>query len=213
MVRINRQLHRSMDTIYHALQKHSSNSLKVFIDRDARAGTFIDWSLFCGFGCPIPRFQELKLVVLQVRDIHQLLAGNRPKGAAPCPTAPRTLSCENASLASHHHDIWQHLSLQYAFFCDCDCVLVEVDRGCGQMMNKSLWTFATQHFLNEAHRFAQRVGNLRYFIVGNSMDGYSGIQKFMEHWKTAEGRIRWTYRTLEKEACKQVLLERGFELV
>jgi hypothetical protein len=92
-----------MDTIYKALQEHSSNSLKVFIDRDARAGTFIDWSSL--YGRPIARFPELKLLVLQVRDIHQLLAGNQPKGAAWCPIPPQKLSWENASQASHHHDI------------------------------------------------------------------------------------------------------------
>src|SRR5271154_2906214 len=51
-------------------------------------------------------------------------------------------------------------------------------------------------FLYEARHLAKRVGNSRYFIVGNSMDGYSGIQRFMEHWKTPEGRIRWAFREL-----------------
>jgi len=211
MLQINRRLHWSMTTIYQALHQHSSNSLKVFIDRDARAGTFMDWSSF--YGCPIPPFRGLKLVVLQVRDIHQLLVDNRPKREAGCPVPLGKLSWENAFHASHRHYIWRHLSLQYAFFCECDCVLVEIDRGSGQMVDRSLWTFATRRFLNEARRFAKRVGNLRYFIVGNPMDGYSGIQKFMEHWNTPEGGIRWAFRDLEKETCKRVLLERGFELV
>ena len=209
MMQINRRLHRSMTTIYQALQQHSSNSLKVFIDRNARADTFMDWSSFYS-GCPISRFRELKLVVLQVRDINQLVVDNRGAG---CPVPLRKLSWENAFHASHHHSIWRHLSLQYGFFCDCDCVLVEIDRECRQMVDRSLWTFATQHFLHEARHYAKRVGNLRYFIVGNSMGGYSGIQKFMEHWKTPEGRIRWAFRELEKETCKRVLLEQGYELL
>jgi hypothetical protein len=67
-------------------------------------------------------------------------------------------------------------------------------------------------FLDYTYRLVRKVGTFRYFFVGNSMDGYSGIEEVMEHWTTPEGRIHWAYIDLENETCKRILLERRFAL-
>lgn len=118
-------------------------------------------------------------------------------------------------LSIHHHSIWRYLSFQYAFFCECDCVVVETGpQGCGDEVYTALWDTATKMFLNDAQLAVSKEGNLRYFIVGNSIDGYNGIERDMGigSWRDQSGMTRWAYRHVERDHCKRVLAERCFAL-
>ena len=42
---------------------------------------------------------------------------------------------------------------------------------------EGVWQFASERILNQSYLLLGKVGTLRYFVVGNNVDGYSGIER------------------------------------
>jgi hypothetical protein len=209
MKKTNEPQNWTLQCIYNALREFSLKSLKVFLDSDPRTEIFNDLDPYHSLARRLPSFPRMKLLVLTVKNIHELLDEKQPTDHQYCSLA----TARSLSGSKHHHSVWRYLSDRYASFYGCDCVVVETgSHGRGDEVYKPFWELATEMLLDYTYRLVKKVGAFRYFIVGNSMDGYSGIEKVMEHWITPEGRIHWAYRKLEKETCKGVLLERGFAL-
>jgi hypothetical protein len=212
----NRNLFLSMGTIYDALSQFSSKTLQVFLDRDSRSDTFVDKSwVYAGTSRPPapPPFRQMKLLILRVKDLSDLMRRDHPADDKFC-SASIEIPCVGSSpLSVHHHSLWRYLSFQYAYFCESDCVVVETDPvGFRNDVTTLLWDSAASRFFNEAQYVARRMGNLRYFVVGNQSDGYSGIERDMAiSWQRNHlGVISWAYKPLETDCCVRLLVERGF---
>lgn len=210
----NRNLCLTMETIYDALRRYSRKSLQGFLRHELCSGVFVDRSwVYSEFPRPPtpPPFLRLKLLVLRVNDLDELMREDYRHEDELCPTTleiPRLLP---SPLAMHHHNIWQYLSFQYAFFCECECLVVETRvAGRRSAMPVSLWESATTRFLTEAQFASERMGHLRCLIVGNQVDGYNGIVRNLAvpPWRDHLGRIQWVYRHLEPSCCERILAVR-----
>jgi len=211
MINTNEPQNLTLGVIYGALRWFSLKSLQVFFDADFRTKTFNDltpsWSL--GLARRRPSFPQMKLLVLRLKNIHELLDENQRPDDHFCRFVPENTLPD----WRHHHSVWRYLSIRYASFHDCDCIVVETGwHGSGAKTYRSLWELAAKMFLDHTYRIVKKIGACRYFIIGNSIDGYSGIERDMHigYWIDHSGKIRWGYKELENETCKRVLLERGF---
>jgi hypothetical protein len=192
--------------IYRALRDFSRESLQVYMESDPRTAVFIDWTRYWlpHADCSRPPFQKMQLLILRVKDIQELLADQHASEKDFC-------SLETG-IKTHHHSVWRYLSGRYASFHNCDCVVVETVRHrLVEGTHALLWNTARDVFLNSAYR---KIGEFRYFIIGNTIDGYCGVERdmLMGSWTDQLGWIHWAYKELEIETCKRVLLERGFPL-
>ena len=43
---------------------------------------------------------------------------------------------------------------------------------------EDIWQFVSDRILIQAHRLLGKVGGLRYFLVGNAVDGYVGVEGY-----------------------------------
>ena len=70
-----------------------------------------------------------------------------------------------------------------------------------------IWQFVSDRVLIQAHRHLGKVGGLRYFIVGNAVDGYVGVEGYPSY---DEETRRWIWRcdVMDVNDCKQVIFER-----
>ena len=207
-VNINGPQSRTLNTIYNALRKYSRNSLQVFPDNDSATGTFLDLAFFVSpaLARRRPPFQQMKVVIVRIKDIQELLDENHYSEKGNCVFA----SPNRFDSWTHYHSIWRYLSIRYSCFHDCDCVVIET--GTGGFLDhqyRLLWRISGEMFANRAVR---KVGELRYLIVGNSIEGYRGIEKDqgVDHWIDQSERLCWAYQELETEDCKRVLVVRGF---
>jgi hypothetical protein len=59
-----------------------------------------------------------------------------------------------------------------------------------------------------------RPGALRYFVVGNRVNGYQGIERNMNVFlrENDMGDMCWEYRFMEEDHCKRLLFEMSKEL-
>ena len=196
--------------IYRALRDFSRESLQVYMESDPRTEVFIDWTRYWPphAACSRPPFQKMQLLILRVNDIQELLADQHASEEDFC-------SLATEAIKTHHHSVWRYLSGRYASFHNCDCVVVEtVSHRLVEGTHALLWNTARDVFLNCAYRTIRKIGEFRYFIIGNTIDGYCGVERdmLMGSWTDQSGRIHWAYKELEIETCKRVLLERGFPL-
>ena len=76
---------------------------------------------------------------------------------------------------------------------------------------EGVWQFASERILNQSYLLLGKVGTLRYFVVGNNVDGYSGIERcFSSEIEFDEiGRPTWRYHFMNGRECKEVILERS----
>jgi hypothetical protein len=72
---------------------------------------------------------------------------------------------------------------------------------------EDIWQFVSDRILIQAHRLLGKVGGLRYFIVGNAVDGYVGVEGYPSN-DEENGRWIWRCDVMEAKDCKQVILER-----
>jgi len=190
--------------IYTALCNFSLQSLQVFLDVDSGTDTFIDlighWSL--RLWRHRPSFHKMKVVIIKLESIRKLL------DETPCTLDQNLWSCRQV----HHHSVWRYLSLRYASFPCCDCVIVETGpHAYPDTHYASLWKLTTERLLNCSYRSVGKIGEFRYFIVGNSTHGYRGIERNMQlGCRIDKGKVGWEYREIDTEACLRVLRERGF---
>jgi hypothetical protein len=72
-----------------------------------------------------------------------------------------------------------------------------------------MWKFASKRLLGTAERPQGDTGALRYLIVGNSIDGYCGIERDIDVPITVKevGVVHWAYSILESEQCRQLIYE------
>ena len=107
------------------------------------------------------------------------------------------------------HSVWMYLSTLYAFFSTCDCILIETKPG-GACISDSWWQFPSQRLMSVAINIKGNAGSLRFFVVGNSQDGYSGVERNVgvPFVTRKRGQI-WTYRKMDATECKQTLFKQG----
>jgi hypothetical protein len=93
-----------------ALRRHSSASLKVFIDHDRLAETFIaDNTIFHGQENVSPfLFRNMKLLVLKVDDI-TFMCQEYPPNDEDCDSTLALPSLRKQHRAQHHHSVWLHV--------------------------------------------------------------------------------------------------------
>jgi hypothetical protein len=116
--------------------------LQVFLEGDSGT-TFIDIRRVIG-ATHKPSFQQMKLLVLRVNNMHELLVEKQRTEDDFCP---------RDDSSGHHHSVWRYLGLRYTCFHGCDCVLVETGvHGNGDEVYKSLWELFRELFLDHTGR-------------------------------------------------------------
>lgn len=160
-----------MEWICKALRTYSLASLQVFLDRSSCNGTFIDLEKH-SYMCLTrrrPSFQQMKTVIIELVSIQELL------DETPCHQDQTLWPTRQI-----HSSVWRYLSLRYASFPGCDCLIVHIGRyKCTDTEYSSLWELATERLLNCSYQCLRKLGDFRYFIVGNSTHGYRGIERNM----------------------------------
>ena len=75
---------------------------------------------------------------------------------------------------------------------------------------EGIWQDASERILNMTYRRLNRVGAIRYFIVGNNVDGYCGIERddTCEIEIDEFDRPVWRYIIMEPRMCKRIIIER-----
>lgn len=115
MVNINGPQFRTLKTIYKALRLYSRNSLQVFLDNDSATGTFLDLTFYVSpnLARRWPSFQQMKVVIVRIKDIQELLDESHYSEKDNCAFA----SPNRFGSWTHCHSIWRYLSIRYSCFC------------------------------------------------------------------------------------------------
>jgi hypothetical protein len=101
------------------------------------------------------------------------------------------------------------MSIILAFFWDCECILIETTAGSGELPT-DLWKFASERLLGTVHFVRGDIGSFRYFIVGNVVDGFAGIERDMsaEIATDSEDKLVWEYKIMDPKECKKEVVYR-----
>jgi len=101
------------------------------------------------------------------------------------------------------------MSMMLAFFWDCECILIETIVGSGEFPT-DLWLFASERLLSYVHLVRGVIGKFRYFIVGNVVDGFVGIERDMSaEVKIDEpGNVVWQYTLMDPKECRKEVINR-----
>jgi hypothetical protein len=203
--------YRGMRRMFLNTLRHTScDTLEVYIDDDILSGTYI--SDESAHRPQLHQFKKAKLLVFRIEDLKSL-SRCRYLSTPGCKiTTMRHHSLSHSlSLAQHYHSIWLQLSYEYSAFRECECIVLESEP-CNQptIVSSSLWKFASKCLLGTAQQSQRKTGALRYRIVGNSIDGYCGIERDMDVPIRVKivGVTHWAYSILESEQCRQLIHER-----
>jgi hypothetical protein len=107
------------------------------------------------------------------------------------------------------------IAYQYSFFSESECIFIETKPGSNpSTLPPTFWEYPTKRLMTIARDLEYRPGALRYFIVGNHVDGYQGIERDMNVFlRENEARdTYWPYRLLDDENCKQLLFKLKHDL-
>jgi hypothetical protein len=193
-----------------ALRYTSHDTLEVYIDDNILAGPFIEEEL--PYWAHLYHFQKPMLLAFRIKDLESLARGKCLTTPGCKTTAtPRHRLRHPLFLAQHHHSVWLQISYEYAALHECECIVVESEpRNQPTVVSSSVWKLASKHLLRTAQRLEGEPGALRYLIVGNSIDGYCGIERDMDVPLTVNGVgvIHWSYSVLESEQCRKLIHER-----
>ena len=96
------------------------------------------------------------------------------------------------------------ISAVYAFFMNCECILIETLVG-SSAVPEDIWQFAAERIMIQPHLILGKTGQLKYFIVGNQIDGYSGIGR--DRGDVSENGT-WIYRMLDPINCRRIVASR-----
>ena len=73
-----------------------------------------------------------------------------------------------------------------------------------------IWQAASERILNMTYRRLGKLGTIQYFIVGNDVDGYCGIERDlsreikMDEWE----RPIWKYIVMDSRESRRIIKER-----
>jgi hypothetical protein len=195
--------------ILQSLRKYSITSLERFVDQDELKGPFAGDSQDILFSwmdnIRPPPFKNMKLLAFRCEKLESLIKFD---GIDDC-TIGRRWSLEMQKYGGvQGHSVWMYLSTLYAFFSACDCILIETKPG-GACISDSWWQFPSQRLMSTAIKVEGNAGSLRFFVVGNRRDGYSGVERDVSFVGREREKI-WTYRKMDATECKQTLLKRGY---
>jgi hypothetical protein len=200
--------------ILRSLRRHSATTLKTFVDQHELKGPFVGdshdvlfpWQWHNGIRSHASPFKNMKLLAFRCEKLESLIKFD---GIDDC-----TVGCLWREIQRpdgvQDHSVWMYLSTLYAFFSTCDCILIETKLG-GACISDSWWQFPSQRLMSTTIKVEGNPGSLRFFIVGNRQDGYSGVERNVDVpsvWNK-HGQI-WTYRKMDAAECKQTLFELGF---
>jgi len=75
-----------------------------------------------------------------------------------------------------------------------------------------IWKFASEQLLYRTYSMFKKVEKFRYFIVGNCIDGYAGIERDLSAEIDTEevGRAIWKYEVMDAEACRKQVTKRQY---
>src|SRR5947207_1208927 len=210
MVKANVAYIRAREKMLLALRQNSCASLKVFIDHDRLGETFIaDDAISQRQDIPLSPFRRMKLLVFRVSDL-TLICQQYPPNDKDCDSASALSSLRTRLFAQHHHSVWRHISYQYSFFSESECIFVEIEPGNNlSTLPFSFWEYPTRRLMSIARILEYRPGALRYFIVGNRVDGYQGIERAMDVFlrENEMEETCWEYSLLDQDKCKRLLFE------
>jgi hypothetical protein len=105
------------------------------------------------------------------------------------------------------------MSIMLAFFWDCECILIETTAGSGELPT-DLWKFASERLLQDVHFVRGDIGSFRFFIVGNVVDGFVGIERDMSAEIATDelGKVVWKYKIMEPKECRKEVVYRDISI-
>lgn len=182
------------------LRDFCSDSLQVFIEcnniGDPFLGAEFDWRWWPSRG--FVNFTQMKFLIFRYEDFKSLLA----RKSHECVLGSET---QAVSRSNWDHSPQRYISALDAFFRYCPDVVVETKPYKTSLSWDSL---AYRRLLSMANCAKNAI---RYLIVGNSTDGYSGIECCPNSSCTDEmGNFMYDYYYLDGRLCDKVLLELQF---
>ena len=187
------------------LQSSSHNSLQIFIVNDLLDNTFMKR---IENHYPMPgSFSTLKLVVFRWRNLNRLIETEFSWATKDCSAGFWYRVYQN-----HHHSAWLHLADEYSLFYKCDCLLLKSSQSVYRRPPKvpnSFWKTASSRLLSRVWIHERKRPLLRYFIVGNELDGYQGIERDLNIPFTIDPNTEeiksWAYIVMTGIDCRRVL--------
>lgn len=119
------------------------------------------------------------------------------------------MGCTVGRYMGNINSAWYHICTQYAWFRNCDCILLETRPGGSQIKDTSWWDWPAQNTIRSWN--VRKQSSLRYFVVGNRVDGYQGIERDMGvpfQRAVEDDRLIWAYNIMTAEECAKILNER-----
>lgn len=205
--------------VLNVLRDSSRASLEVYIDDNELSGAFTeDDQIFCYRNdIPPPPFRKTTILVFRCERLEDLSDFDHPGSDLVCSLnlPPKFVTRHRQYWSQHHHSIWKQLSYEYAFFSECDCVLLETtSKEQSHAIPEYLCKQAFQRLMATAEELEGRRGRLRFFIVGNNSAGFVGIERQMKKSPAAndDGELKWDNRMLTSMQCRDLLRRRCHDL-
>lgn len=194
--RRNRTFHDMRYYLLWMLHQHSSSSLETYSETDYIEGPFFGKGRRWDDLANMPTMISTKLILFRCRDLNSLIRFN---GGDNC-----TVGLHLGGLGPpgfQDHSVSMYMASIYEHFPNCDCIFLHTENE-ELVVPEHWWDFPTQGIM----RCIKDTKSLRYFLVGNSLGSYAGIEWMVDEMTFQNDSHRIPYRIMESsEECQHIL--------
>ena len=195
--------------ILHLLRVSSFASLKLYIERDDLCDPFTGEDRHNWWpSCRPSLFSKMGLLILRCEELQSLFTLDEIALAGMNCNTSRTMKCSHRHPQSwEEHSAWLYIRTLHAHFWPCNCILIETRPG-RKPIKPGWWGLASRKLFSLTRQEAYP-DLLRYFIVGNIVDGYSGMEccpRLIQHDET--GNQVYGYSYLNQKNCNDILIKK-----
>ena len=210
-----KKLYSSLQTeILHLLRVSSFASLKVYIERDDLSDPFTGEGSHNWWPCRRPfLFSNMGILIFRCEDLQSLFKVDEIAFVGKnCNTSGMVKYSHTHPQLWEEHSAWLYIRTLHAHFWPCNCVLIETRPGL-KSIKPSWWDLASRKLFSLTRRNVYP-DLLRYFIVGNIVDGYTGMESCPQLIQRDEtGNAVYGYSYMNQKNCTDILIKKMYGCV